>query len=151
MKKLLFALALLASPAAAQQKGDLGLGMMLGDPTSGSAKYFFHETHAVDFGIGWSADLVLHFDYVYHGWELIPDPKRGKLAAYASIGPRFETQKEFDFGIRTLLGLSYFPHLKRRVVEFFFELGPVFRVEPAPTRVRVDGSFGMRYYFRERK
>jgi len=151
MKNLLFVVAMLAAPASAQQKGQLGLGILLGDPTSGTAKYFLDDKNAFDFGIGWSADVVLHADYVWHGWELIPDPSRGKLAAYAAIGPRFETQRDFDFGIRTMLGLSYFPHLKRRVVEFFVELGPCFRLEPTPARVRVDGGFGLRYYFSRKK
>ena len=48
--------------------------------------------------------------------------------------------------IRTMLGLSYWPHLKHPV-ELFLELGPVYRVTPSPVRVRPDGSFGARWYF----
>ncbi len=143
---LLTAALLLSVPAAAQQAGQLGVGAVLGDPTGAVAKYFFNDRDAVDFGLGVSDTLVLWADYSLHAWELLPQPAHGRLGAYVSVGGRFESQTPSDFGIRTLGGLSYWPHLKHPV-ELFLELGPTFRVTPAPTRVRVDGSFGARWYF----
>lgn len=144
---------LLAVPAAAladgpgPRAGQLGLGVMLGDPIAGTLKYFVTDKSAVDFGIGASQDLVLIADYVWHGWTLLPQPKRGQLGVYLSGGPRLEMEDPTDFGIRTMAGLSYWPKLKTRTAEFFLELGPVYRLTPAPVRVRVDGGFGVRVYF----
>lgn len=147
-RTILAALALLAAaPAAAGERaGQLGLGVLLGDPTSASAKYFVTETQAVDAGVGVSQTLTLHADWVWHGWDLAPQPKKGKLGASISLGGRLETQRDTDFGIRTLLGLSYWPSAFKRPAEFFLELGPVFRVAPE-VRVRIDGGFGVRVYF----
>ena len=142
-------LAALAVPAAAQpQGGQLGLGLLLGDPTSGSAKYWLDKDQAIDFGIGVSHTLVMHADYMYHGWDLIPEPKRGKLSVYGALGPRLEFYDDVDFGIRAVPGLSYWPTLKRPV-EMFVELGPVFRLTNG-LRVRIDGGFGVRWYFTPR-
>ncbi|MBI3552015.1 MAG: hypothetical protein HY077_05805 [Elusimicrobia bacterium] len=130
---------------AAPAPGDLGLGLLLGDPTAGTAKYFLTKSQAVDFGVGVSEDLTLIGDYVFHGWDLLPQSKRGELSAYASLGARLEMLRDTDFGVRTMLGLSYWPHFKRST-EFFLELGPAFRVAPY-ARVRIDGGFGLRVYF----
>ena len=150
MKHLILASALLAAvPAAAQQAGQLGLGLLLGDPTSGSLKYWINDVEAVDAGIGVSQNLVLHSDYVYHGWELLPQSKRGRLAAYGALGGRLEFMDETDFGIRVMPGLSYWPTLKRPA-EFFIEIGPVVRLTNG-VRVRIDGGFGLRFYFESRR
>jgi hypothetical protein len=154
MRKLLIATALAASiacPLSAQagpSAGLLGLGVLLGDPTAGTAKYWFDDRQAVVAGIGVSQNLLLYSDYVFHGWELLPQSKRGRLAAYAAIGGRLEFMDETDFGIRLLPGLSYWPNFKRPV-EFFLEVGPVIRLTNG-TRVRVDGGVGLRVYFSPR-
>lgn len=130
----------------AESSGTLGVGPTLGDPTGATAKYFFTERDAVDSGLGVSDTLVVWVDYSRHAWELLPQPSRGRLGAYVSLGWRVENQDPADFGLRLLLGVSYWPHFKHPV-ELFLELGPVTRVTPAPTRVRPDGSFGARWYF----
>lgn len=147
MTKRLLAAFLLAVPvaAAARAPGSLGVGPIVGDPTGATAKYFIKEDHALDFGLGVSHTLTLWADYVWHGWEALPQPGKGPLALYLAAGPRLETQNETDFGIRTMAGLSYWPRFKR-TYEFYLELGPVYRLAP-DVRVRIDGGFGVRYYF----
>lgn len=150
MKRALVAV-FFAFPAAAfaRAPGSLGVGPIVGDPTGATAKYFIKENHAVDVGLGVSHSLTLWADYVWHGWEALPQPSRGALAFYLAAGPRLETQSETDFGIRTMAGLSYWPKFKR-TFELYLELGPVLRLAP-DTRVRVDGGFGVRYYFSRTK
>lgn len=146
MTRLLFAV-LLVLPVAAfsREPRSLGVGPILGDPTGATAKYFIEPGYAVDVGLGVSHTLTLWADYVWHGWEALPQPRRGPLALYLSAGPRLETQTDTDFGIRTMAGLSFWPKFKR-VYEFYLELGPTWRLAP-DARVRVDGGFGVRYYF----
>ena len=110
-----------------------------------SAKYFLTGRDALDLGFGISDDVTFIADYVWHGWNLLPQPERGPLALSLSAGPRLELHDQLDFGIRTMVGLSYWPKLKRPT-EFFCELGPVYRVVPN-VRVRVDGGVGLRVYF----
>lgn len=139
-------LAALPGAAFAQQAGQLGLGMMIGEPIGGTAKYFLTDKSALDFGIGYADDFTMIADYVWHGWQLLPQPKRGPLGLYFSVGPRVEFREDTTFGIRTMAGLSYWPKLKTRQAEFFFELGPVTRLAP-DVGVRLDGEFGARLYF----
>ncbi|MBI4375484.1 MAG: hypothetical protein HY549_03445 [Elusimicrobia bacterium] len=148
MKGFALALSLLLFPAAAsaQKPGYLGLGALLGDPTGATVKYWIDPAQSIDAGIGVSHTLTLLADYSWHGWRAIPQPSRGNLAAYFSVGGRLETRDDTDFGLRVLPGLSYWPHFKRPV-EFFLEIGPVFRVTDVKPRVRADGGFGLRYYF----
>lgn len=141
--------AALAAPAAAQEKGQLGAGLMLGDPTSGTVKYWLNDREALQGGLGVSSNLVLHADYARHFWDVVGKPAKGRLALYVALGGRYEDVGGGDFGIRALPGLSYWPALKRPV-EFFLEIGPSFRLTH-DTRVRVDGGFGGRIYFKPGK
>lgn len=144
-------LALLAgAPARAQTAGSLGVGAILGDPLGGTAKYFFTGRDAVQLTMGVSHSFVITSDYVWHGWNLTPQPRKGPLGVYLAAGGRFEFQEdELDTGIRTMLGLSYWPKLASRQAEFFLELGPTYRMARRLDgfRVRVDGGFGLRVYF----
>jgi hypothetical protein len=132
--------------ARAQQKGQLGLGPLIGYPMAATAKYFLSERDALDLGAGKSDDVTFHADYVWHDWKVLPQPKRGPLALTLAVGPRVELQTHTDFGVRAMAGLSYWPKLNR-VAEFFIELGPTFRLTN-DARVRVDGGFGFRIYFK---
>lgn len=148
MKVLTAALLLLAARAlAAPSGGELGAGPLIGDPIAASAKYFIDPRQAVDLGLGVSADeLNVIGDYAYHFWGLLPQPKTGALALYAGAGARLEMAADNDFLARAPVGLSYWPKLKRRRIEFFLELGPAFRIAP-DVHWRLDGGFGLRDYF----
>jgi len=134
------------APAPGPKPGSLGIGILLGDPTSASFKYWLDGRQAIDAGVGVSENLVLHGDYVYHGWELTPQPSRGRLAAYLALGGRLEFEDQTDFGIRLVPGLSYWPRMATRSAELFLELGPVIRLTNG-VRGTVDGGFGFRFYF----
>ncbi|MBI4423165.1 MAG: hypothetical protein HY554_05540 [Elusimicrobia bacterium] len=140
------ALALCLPSASAQERGQLGLGVMVGAPAGGSAKYFLAETHAVDAAIGYNNNLALHADYLWHGWDVLPRPHEGKLAAYAGLGGRFRNRddEEMEFGFRVPGGAAYW--LARHPIELFIELAPVFRVNARNT-ITLDGAVGIRYFF----
>lgn len=137
------------APAPGPKPGALGIGILLGDPTSASFKYWLDDRQAIDAGVGVSESLVLHGDYMYHGWELTPQPSRGRLAAYVGLGGRLEFEDKTDFGIRVVPGLSYWPKISRSA-ELFIELGPVIRLTNG-VRGTVDGGFGFRFYFEPRR
>lgn len=147
MRPLLAALILLlaARARAAPAEGELGAGFLIGDPTGGTAKYFFDPRQSVDAALAVSDGFTLIGDYSYHFWDVLPQPKKGELAAYASAGVRLETVGYNNVLFRALGGLSYWPKFKRPF-EFFLELGPGLRVAP-DIRWRMEGGFGLRAYF----
>ena len=146
MKSLAAFVLLLASRAwAAPVGGELGAGLLLGNPAAGTGKYFFDSRQAVDFGMGVSDNFTLIGDYSYHFWGLLPQPKKGDLAVYGSLGGRLETERYNNLLLRMMLGLSYWPKFKRPF-EFFLELGPGMRIAP-DHHWRVEGGFGLRAYF----
>jgi hypothetical protein len=123
----------------------LGFGLLIGDPTAGTAKYFLDERQALSLGIGVSQDFTAIADYQYHFWNLLPQPSRGALALYGSLGARLETRRYNNALLRAMPGLSYWPNFKRSF-EFFLELGPGLRIAPDPVRWRLEGGFGLRVY-----
>ncbi len=147
MKNALLAasLLLLGGRCWAQKGGSFGAGVVAGDPTGGTVKYWLDGDRALDAGVGFSGDAALYADFLWHYWDILPQPTRGRLGLYAGLGPRIETQRETAFGIRTLLGAAYW--VPKHPIELFVDAGPVFQL--APDRgVDVDFAFGVRFYFR---
>lgn len=133
-----------ASPARAQKAGDTGLGVVLGAPSGATGKLWLTDTQAIDAGLGWNSELTVYADYLWHGWEVLPQPRQGKLPVYLGLGAQARTFSETEFGIRTVAGIAYW--LPRQPVEVFLELVPVFQLT-RHTGVRLDGALGVRYYF----
>lgn len=147
MKTLLILVCMLAagaSPLWAQKAGDVGAGVILGNPTGGTAKFWLNETQAVDVGLGFSTDLAIYGDYLWHGWEVLPKPSEGKLPVYLGLGAQFRTVSPNEFGLRTVAGIAYW--LPRNPVEIFLEVVPVFRLSPGNS-VGLGAGLGLRYYF----
>lgn len=146
MKKLLAVATLVAwvaTPAAAQTVKKAGFGVIAGDPVGGTAKVWLDDAYAVDLGVGFSGDTVMWGDLLYHMYNLLPQPAEGRLAVYVGAGPRIETRRDAEFGVRTIAGLNW--RIKRQPIEFFVEAGPVFRMTPNGG-VDADGGIGVRFY-----
>lgn len=140
---LAVALTVAAAPAAAQRARELGVGVIAGDPTGGTAKLWLDPTTAVDAGVGFSGDTALWATLLVHAWDLLPQPKEGRLAAYLGAGPRVETARDAEFGVRTVVGASW--RLSKHPLELFVEGGPVFRMTPRGG-VGADAGLGLRAY-----
>ena len=148
MKKTAFAFACLvaaASPLWAQKSGDIGAGVILGNPTAVTGKIWLDESQAADAGLGFSTHLAVYGDYLWHSWTVLPQPNQGKLPAYIGLGAQVRTFHDAELGIRTVAGVAYW--LPRDPVEIFFEIVPVFRLEPRDS-VGLDAGVGLRYYFK---
>jgi hypothetical protein len=148
MKSIILAFGCLvaaANPLWAQQAGDIGAGVVVGNPTGGTAKYWFDGSQAVDVGLGFSTRLTAYSDYLWHAWSILPQPAQGKLSLYFGVGAQVRAFNNAEFGIRTVAGVSYW--LPRAPVEIFAELVPVFRLTPG-TSVGLDGGVGARYYWK---
>lgn len=132
----------------AQDKG-FGLGIMLGEPTGVSAKYWLDNDKALDFGLAYSffhsvSSLSLHCDYVFHNYNLIKSNLT--IPVYYGFGARLHANSKDTFwGARGVIGLLYID--KENPIDAFIELAPVFNLFPE-TSLHFDLAIGARYYFR---
>lgn len=130
--------------------GKLGAGIIIGEPTGASLKYWLNDTMAFDGAVGWSyrphSDLYLHSDVLWHDFDLIP-VAQGKLPLYFGVGGlvRFrDDNRDNQVGIRAPVGLSYmFDNIP---VDVFVEVAPTIDVAP-DVRGEVTGGVGVRYWF----
>jgi hypothetical protein len=143
---VLSAVAVAAVAVAAHASArELGVGVVAGDPTGGTAKLWLDDRVAVDAGVGFSDGAAFWGDALWHDYSLLPQPSEGKLGLYLGAGPRVETGHDGEFGIRTIGGLSW--RLSKSPLELFAEAGPVFRMTQGGG-VDADGGVGVRLYLR---
>jgi hypothetical protein len=134
----------LSGRAVAAPPREPGIGVVVGDPVGGVFRYFMSDTRSLDLGVGFSGDAVFWADHAWHAWDLLPRPQSGEFDLWVSAGVRVEADDDAEFGIRTMLGGSYwFP---QRPIELFVTAGPVFQMTPHGG-VGADGGLGVRFYF----
>jgi hypothetical protein len=144
-------LTFIATAQAQVQEGDISAGIILGEPTGLTAKWWQSGTVAYDLAVAWSTGsqdrLHLHADYLMHRPDLIV-VDQGKLPLYYGVGARVGFAKESELGIRIPLGIAY--HVETYPVEIFFEIVPVFNLIPG-TAFDANGGFGVRYSFSNKR
>ncbi|MEX2478972.1 MAG: hypothetical protein WD357_11080 [Gracilimonas sp.] len=143
---------LIFSPDKAQaqangQGGNLGIGVMLGEPTGVSVKAWNNNRSAFAFGAAWSFGrndaLHLHGDYLLHNW--LTGVEEGDLAFYYGVGARMVlSDPDARVGIRVPFGLNYI--IPNSQVDIFVEAVPILNLVP-DTDFDGNGALGIRYYF----
>ena len=130
--------------------GKFGVGLIVGEPTGASVKYWLNNRLALDGALGWSlrddTDLYLHSDLLWHNFDLIPVPQ-GRLPVYFGVGglARFRDNHHANqVGIRLPVGLSYM--FDNAPVDIFAEVGPAVDLAP-DVRGEITGGIGVRYWF----
>jgi len=128
--------------------GTWELGVILGEPTGFSAKYWTTANTALDFGAAWSfeGDGQFHFhcDYLFHNYDLIK-VERGSLPVYLGIGGRVRFDEgDSRLGLRIPIGAEYL--FDEYPMSLFFEIAPIVDFAPE-TEASVNGGFGIRYVF----
>lgn len=134
--------------SSAAQGSDLGLGLILGEPTGLSLKSWLGNRTALDFAAAWSFanndSLHFHADYLVHDFSQFK-VKKGKLPLYYGIGGRVKTEKKSRIGVRIPVGVCYI--FEKTPLEIFFELAPLLDLVPK-TDFGITGGIGIRYYFK---
>jgi len=149
---------LVSASAFAQEQ--FGIGVILGEPTGLSVKYWLDDKHAVDGAAAWSFwdgdGFQLHSDFLWHNLDLFDDPGgcSGKLPLHYGVGARLkfrdENGKHDDghdtvFGIRAPVGLSYL--FDGKPFDVFLEIAPILDLAP-DIELNFSIALGMRFYLK---
>jgi len=140
-----------------------GFGMMLGDPTGITGKYWFDSISALDFALGYDSfphhwdGVTLQADYLYHAYKFqVRAPFR--LLFYLGAGGKIvfwgddwnhDHDSEYGVGVgaRFPFGLTM---VFQAPFDVFLELAPgmvLFAPDPHPIRFDIDIALGGRFYF----
>lgn len=135
-------------PVREVDMGDWEVGIILGEPTGFSAKYWTTWNTALDFGFAWSfgneGHVHIHADYLFHNFNFY-DVDEGDLPVYFGIGGRVRLEDDDSrVGLRLSFGMEYI--LDDAPVSFFFELAPIVDFAPE-TEGSFNGGLGVRYIF----
>ncbi len=137
--------------------GLFGIGVVIGEPTGISAKYWTRSHRAWDFALGASfySDFRFHGTYLFHvdafNHQRVPLHYgvglsiTGKGDRTVVVGRNTVTRRsELGIGPRGSLGVSYL--LPSAPFDLFLELGATFFVVQ-PTGLELDILIGTRFYF----
>ena len=132
------------------QNNDLGLGVIIGEPTGPCFKYWLGSKSAIDGAVAWSFDrhgsLHIHADYLLHYFSFI-DVDKGRFPFYYGLGGRIKFGHNDDddrLGVRIPIGLEYL--FEGAPPGIFIELVPILDLVPE-TEIEYNAAIGVRYYF----
>lgn len=146
---ILLACFLLApSQATAQDEGQVGLGLMIGEPTGISFKYWTSNRNAIDAGLAWSLGqydaIHIHADYLWHNFSTFGEVEEGELPLYYGIGGRMAfAENDAVIGVRVPVGISYI--FEEAPLDLFLEVAPTINLAPS-TDFDINGALGIRVH-----
>ena len=129
--------------------GNIGLGIILGQPTGLSGKLWTGKTTAFDAGAAWSLSgneyFQVHGDFLFHNFNLF-EVDSGKMALYYGFGGRVAIFEDAEdrVSIRVPVGISY--EFAKTSIELFLEVVPMLDILPE-TVADIGGGVGFRYFF----
>ena len=148
MKKTILILIVIAAALGlfAQNSG-LGAGIIVGEPTGISLKYWTGDLTAFDGAIAWSFGkedaLHLHADMLLHNPDLIT-VSQGSLPVYYGLGVRIKLEDKSKVGVRIPVGMAY--QFVKAPFDIFLEIVPLLDLVPA-TDFGLNAALGVRYFF----
>ena len=151
MKQFIFCFILLIcfSSISFSQSNKTGLGIIVGEPTGVTFKYWLDKTSAIDAAAAWSftspGAFHIHADYLLHSFDLFTVSGGGRVPLYYGIGGRLKfVSDNTRLGIRVPVGLEYiFPDGK---FDIFLEVVPLLDIAPE-TNFTLNAALGARYFF----
>ena len=157
------ALVTVAAPvtAAAQpaEKGNLGLGLIIGEPTGLAAKLYLDDDNAIQGAVGGAfvgGGLHVHADYLWHPW-ILEDRDSFTLPVYVGPGLRaiyYDKGRDGDdfvaLGPRVVGGLVF--DFKEIPLDVFVEVAGVLEYgfiegDEGGIGLAINAGAGARYYF----
>jgi hypothetical protein len=130
------------------QKGDFGMGMILGNPTAFSIKWWTGNKSAIDASLGYHYGnmnhLHLNTDLLFHLWTF--EKEEDLIKIYFGPGAGLGFISDLSITVRTPVGTGLYLH--HIPLELFAELVPLLQIiGPEDSRFLMDGYIGARWYF----
>lgn len=141
--------------AARAEKGTLGVGLILGEPTGVSAKLYLRDDQAIQAAVGAAfvgGGIHLHADYVFHPF-ILQTRESFVLLFYLGPGVRvidYSPDRDtsyFAVGLRAVGGMLF--DFTTVPLDAFVEAGAVFEYgfKGHGGDIRLNAAAGVRYYF----
>lgn len=131
-------------PPQADQLPRYEIGVVLGQPTGLSGKYWLDRRSAVDGVLAWSFSnggrFEAHADYLYHPYYF--DVPQGDLPLYIGAGAAVYFRDETTIGARIPVGISYI--FAEAPLSAFLEIAPIVDLVPS-TGFGISGGIGIRF------
>ena len=153
---LVLGLVMIPGQAEAQEKGIFGAGLIIGEPTGLSVKYYLGDDTAIDGAVGGAflgKGIQVHGDFLWHPWILETKPSF-VLPAYVGIGIRFLDRNagggdndHFRIGLRGVGGLLF--DFTEAPLDVFLEVAGIadYRTKGSAFGIAINLGAGVRYYF----
>jgi hypothetical protein len=138
-------------------KGTLGVGLVLGEPTGVCAKLYLKNDQALQAAVGGdfvTGGLQAHADYVFHPW-ILQDRDSYVLPVYLGPGARVIDysapaggKNHFAVGVRAVVGLLF--DFKNVPLDAFVEVAGVGEYDFGDGKgfgAAINAGAGVRYYF----
>jgi hypothetical protein len=132
------------------EPGDIGVGIVLGEPTGVTGKMWIDNDIAIDTAMAWSFEkkgyFHFHTDYLFHDPFKRLEVDKGKFLLYYGPGLRmkFSDVDKTRIALRAVGGLDYI--FDGRPLDAFFEIAALIDVIPE-TEADLNVGIGIRYYF----
>lgn len=138
---------------------EFGLGIMIGQPTGLSGKYYLGGSTAIDFGIAnyyryrYEYAFHLHADFLWHPLVLV-DADAFQLPLHFGVGARILDHGDREYfednthlGVRVPVGLTFY--FKNVPLDIFVEIAYVLDIVSDDRHSYSDfnSNLGIRYYF----
>jgi hypothetical protein len=125
----------------AQERG-FGLGVIIGEPTGFSAKYWSSGRYNGYYDGG--RRVHFHVDYLWHSYDVFSSSVRFPI--YYGAGGRFNSGAGYNssLAVRGVFGLAWLP--REAPVDVFLEIVPSIQFT-SPTGFGMDAGIGARYFF----
>jgi hypothetical protein len=138
---------LIAASASQSQERKFGVGLMVGEPTGVSAKYWNSAATAFDFGLGFGLaagehDFHFHVDHVWHSFNAIRSTERFPL--YYGVGGSVGGGHGSTLAARGVIGLAWIA--RNTPIDVFIEFVPSLQLAPSAKFI-MQGGAGIRYFF----
>lgn len=129
------------------REGNVGLGLIFGEPSGLSFKLWTGENVAFDAGAAWSfvegGAFQVHGDLLFHNFNIF-NVEQGRMALYYGFGGRLKLADQTKVSLRVPLGIAY--EFEETNIELFAEVVPMLNLAPK-TEGDIAGGIGFRYYF----
>lgn len=143
------------------EKGSLGAGLIIGEPTGVCAKLYLEDDQAVQAALGLAfidGGFHIHADYVFHPW-ILEEREDFTLPAYIGPGARVMQHygdrggdNDFRIGPRVVAGLLF--DFKEIPLDVFVEVAGIVdytfgsdNPDNNGIGLALNGGIGARYYF----